>query len=226
MSFPIFFEINYMKTKSVQCEVATFEQCAEWAAEICEKVNLESYYTFSLEDNFEYGGLTIEGSYHILLDNFFCSKDRFIYVYLHEIAHIVSFFAGTVRAPDSQVHNKYFATILAIMYRRAGILSSISLYDFSDTIFRTNGALPTYMTKAFFDSLDNEGHPSNSDLIERFGYVIETSSRLADSNLTVEAAARQLATSDFAADWQTTVLPSRSTASIGPFRRLLAFLQA
>ncbi|HUW51555.1 MAG TPA: hypothetical protein VMV75_11130 [Sulfuricella sp.] len=113
---------------------------------------------------------------------------QFPALYLHEVAHVIAFRAGLFDAPDSDKcpHNRYFAVILAVLYRRAGLLNHLKLYDFTDTSEHWNGSGPM---------------PADGLIIRRFAYIIRRSAQLAPLPLTVEHIAEKIYWEDFEPTW-------------------------
>lgn len=124
----------------------------------------------------------------IQMDAKFRGHIQFVPVYLHELAHVVAFRAGLFNAPDNEKcpHNRYFAVILAILYRRAGCLGALSFYDFADSLERWNGSGPI---------------PDDELIIRRFVYIIRRSTQLAKLPLSIEQIAELIYREDFEPVW-------------------------
>lgn len=110
-----------------------------------------------------------------------------VLTYLHEVAHLIADRANIGDTPDSRSHNPYFAVLLAVMYRRAGLLDHLSIYEFADKGERVNG----------------EGAlPDDRVLIRRFRYVLRRSAQLAALPHSIEAIAALLLKEDVLPLWQ------------------------
>jgi|GEM_PF-7106482 len=146
----------------------------------------------------------------VRMDAAYIGHSRFPTDYLHEVAHVITFRAGLFDAPDSEKcpHNRYFAVILAVLYRRAGQLQELKLYDFADTSERWNGNGPL---------------PADDLIVKRFAYVIRRSSLLADLPLTVEQIAETLYREDFEPLWLNQEQPLSKT-KISRWRRWYSLL--
>ena len=206
-------------TTTIQMEVATFNKCLEWAEWAERTVLLEKSYPFSADPDLPFGGIASPNG-GIVLKHWFTARESFLATYLHEVAHIVCINSGLDFSPESRAHSKYFACLVFLMYRRASIIDKLHIYDFSDTMFRENGKLP-YMQKCHLDILENDGWPSDDQLIERFTYIIRRSKQLADAGLTIERAAGELR-KDLQAEWCALGARPPARPLFGRLRRLLS----
>lgn len=211
-----------MKTTVIRLDVATFDQYKIWANEAEQLVNLEHSYSFSIDPSLPYSGIMVNGG--IIIKHMYSSRHGFLATYLHEIAHIICSSAGLDFSPDSRHHSRYFACLLFLMYRRAGIIDQLSVYDFGDTMYRENGKLP-YMHEFQRAELDDDGWPSDSQLIDRFTFAVQRSRQLDRPGLSIERAALLLK-ADLQAEWEAYSSASPSVAAAGPFRRLWGILLA
>jgi hypothetical protein len=97
-------------------------------------------------------------------------------VYLHEVAHLIDKNCRFDDMPNYHAHNKYFGVLVAVMYRRAGLLRSLKVYDFAET--------PT---------TGYDGQPALDDeLIRRFNFIINESGRFSGTAATIEQIAKYL----------------------------------
>ena len=206
-------------TTTIQMEVATFNKCLEWAEWAEQTVFLENSYRFSLDASLPFSGFASSNG-GIVLRHFFSKRESFLATYLHEVAHVICAKSGLDFSPDARHHSKYFACLVFLMYRRASIIDKLDIYDFSDTDFRENGKLPSYMPKCQLDVLENDGWPSDDQLIERFTYIIRRSKQLADAGLTIEQAAQELR-KDLQAEWYALGARPPVRPLFGRLRRLL-----
>lgn len=166
-----------------------------WAREARELVKLENDYPFYVIKDIELDGEPVGGYCHptplwteLILGDGWRTKKGFLALYLHEVAHAVAFHTSLHFAPHGEAHNKYFATILGVMYRRAGLFDRLKLYDFADGLNYVNG-------KPSPDS--SEEMVDGRELVLRLAYIVSTSAKLARSNLSIEAAANWLYENDY-----------------------------
>lgn len=150
------------------------------------KVGLEKLYPWILEDRPTVAGREIIGCYlnsgcddYILINSRLTANQR-VLVYLHEAAHQVAspYLASLV---SSGLHNQFFATLVAVMYRRIDKLEYVKIYDFFDTddgqsFYRKSGAREC----------------SDAELIRRFNFIITESSCYASTTLSIEKIAADL----------------------------------
>lgn len=115
--------------------------------------------------------------YVVLSENVTAYESRGIMaVYLHEVAHLIAAAENIEDEPTGRTHNRYFACLVAVMYRRLGILDRLTTYDIGDT----------YDRQAWGDL------PPDTELLSRYRYAILRSAELAPLPLSVEAIARKL----------------------------------
>lgn len=151
-------------------------------AELCELVGLERTYEFEVKAKTDLGrfaGLTYpDGRIELAAG---LSEKRAKQVLLHEIGHVIAMRTLLDSAPDSECHNKYFATLVAVMYRRAGLLDALKIYDFADELVhvRWNGDGPL---------------PSDDELVSRFAFIVYRSAVLAKKPWSVEQIGKHLFT--------------------------------
>lgn len=162
------------------------------------RVGLEQLYPYSIAKDLKVGdygagGQALISDGHIILSDRLNpdSIERVMEYYLHEVGHLVTCAAGLQQEPDGQIqHNRFFACLVAIMYRRAGILPYLAVYDFGDIATRQGPY--------------GFGAPTDQELIERFGYIIRRSAELAPLPLSIESLARKIAREDLPQVWQKT----------------------
>lgn len=160
--------------------------------ELRKRVGLEQLYPYSVAKDFSVGdvatgGLALVSEGHVILA-YNLTPEQVPAYYLHEVAHLVTCAAGLEQDPSGPVqHNRFFACLVAIMYRRAGILERLGVYDFGDTSTR----LGPY----------GSGTPTDQELVERFEYIIRRSAELAALPLSVESLARKIAREDLPKVW-------------------------
>lgn len=162
------------------------------------KVRLERLYPYSTVNDFEVGevqlgGLALQNCGHIILAQDLDPKNkrRVVEFYLHEVAHLVAANEGLEQEHPSQdviPHNRFFACLVAIMYRRVGILPYMRIFDFGDTQTR-RGAF-------------GSGAPLDRELVMRFDYIINRSAQLAPLPLSIESLARKIYREDLLKNWQ------------------------
>lgn len=188
-----------------------------WAREARELVNLEDDYPFYVIKDLELDGEQVGGYCRstlfwteLLLGDGWRTKKGFLDLYLHEVAHAVANNAGLHSALHGVSHNKYFATILSVMYRRAGLFDRLSLYDFADGLNYVNG-------KPSPDS--DEGMVDGRELALRFSYIVNMSARLARSNLSIEATGKWLYENDYFDEETGMVRKKKKTSSRWAFWR-------
>lgn len=150
-------------------------------ADLCEKVGLERTYEFTVTADLPSGtaGYAFDdGRIEIAAG---LSEKRAKQVYLHEIGHLLARSALVHNAPRSDGHNKYFATLVAVMYRRAGgdLLNGLKVYDFADAEehVRYNGQGPL---------------PTEEELVSRFAFIMYRSAILAKKPWSVEQIGKHL----------------------------------
>lgn len=110
-------------------------------------------------------------------------------IYLHEVGHIIAAAEGIDDDPDARMHNRYFACLVAVMYRRVGLLDCLHVYDFADTNERQS---------SFGTSLDL---PDDGELADRFSYILHRSAQLAPLPLSIEQIARKMYQEDVFPAW-------------------------
>lgn len=158
---------------------------------LMKQVKLDQAYPYSFVENLtDETGKAISGrawfnEWHIELD-INLRPGRLQAVYLHEVGHLIANNKKIDQAPGANVHNQYFAALVAVMYRRAGLLDRMMIYDFADQTHYLNGAPSEDF--AFAD----EGMADGDELVARFRYIIATSARFAPSDLSIEAIASEI----------------------------------
>lgn len=121
-------------------------------------------------------------------------------IYLHEVGHLIAASVGIDDDPSGRTHNRFFACLVAVMYRRAGLMDRLTLYDFADTHER-QGALS-----------ENQDLPPNDELVERFSYIICRSAQLAPLPLTIEQVAALIYREDCERAWLKLLQPPRKVS--------------
>lgn len=150
--------------------------------ELRERVGLQKRYPFSVHQNLtSCDGVRILGQTHIdgrIEIDAGLKPAGAQRTYLHEVAHVIARNSKLHAAPGADGHNKYFATLLAVMYRRAGWFDHIGIYDFSDVEnirFNGDGALPP-----------------DDELVSRFAFIVYRSGLLAKKPWSIEEIAQHL----------------------------------
>lgn len=155
-------------------------------AELCELVGLERTYEFTVnpalkgqrDDTRVLGRTYSDGRIELAAG---LSETRAKQVYLHEVGHVLASNALVHYAPGSDCHNKYFATLIAVMYRRAGddMLNCLKIYDFGDAEdhVRYNGRGPL---------------PTEEELVSRFAFIMYRSAILAKKHWSIEQIGKHL----------------------------------
>jgi len=110
--------------------------------------------------------------------------------YLHEACHLITGQAGLFEDPTGQAHNRFFGVLVAVCYRRVHALKSLYLYEFGDTLDVVNGE----KTHA------NAKEISDTELIDRFRFIIHLSAHYAKTDWSIERIARDLAKRYFRED--------------------------
>lgn len=114
-------------------------------------------------------------------------------LWLHEVMHKVVADHGLSATPDAQTHHEIFGVLLAVAYRRAGLLSSLDIYDFGDRFLYENSA-----ANAYHSSTDPMNQPCDGqELVDRFEYIIKRSAEMAATGRTIEELARWIVKNDF-----------------------------
>ncbi len=123
-----------------------------------------------------------------LLNATFLRHTRFPVLYLHEVAHVITFRAELFHAPDDDCcpHSRFFAVLLAVLYRRAGLLAYLSVYEFADSPENWNG---------------RGTPPDDSLLIRRFAWIMRRSAQLAALPLSIEGIADVVYREDLRPAW-------------------------
>jgi hypothetical protein len=96
---------------------------------LCALVGLDRFYPFRVSKNLKFAGLAHiqqDGEIELACD----LGGAATRVYLHEVAHVVAFEFGFNETLNCDSHNQYFAALVVLMYRRAGILDAFKVYDF------------------------------------------------------------------------------------------------
>jgi hypothetical protein len=106
--------------------------------------------------------------------------NQFLTVYMHEVAHFIASNAGIDDTLYSQNHTAYFATLVAVMYRRSKDLHKLKVYDFADSNIGDAAVL------------ENGVIVSDDDLIKRFRYIIKRSAYYAPTSMTIEEIASDI----------------------------------
>lgn len=147
--------------------------------ELRKRVGLEKLYPYSLmpREREDFAGLAYLQAEEIMMTPSLRDEESIISIYLHEVGHLIANKAGIDEDSTGMNHNKHFACLVAVKYRRAGMLDRLRLYDFSDTHSRLNGEGPM---------------PSDEELISRFTYIIERSAELAPLPLSIEQIAKKI----------------------------------
>lgn len=167
---------------------------------LARRVGLQKLYPFAVVHDLRdhrgrpLGGYADCGLGQVVLCGGMSNPSRIVGLYLHEAGHLVANAAGIDHDPAGRTHNRYFAALVATMYRRAGILDQLKIYDFADGQEYQNGELPP-------EALSVEGMADGAELVERFRYIVHRSAELAASRLTVEAAARKIYREDVFLAW-------------------------
>lgn len=118
--------------------------------------------------------------------------------YLHEVGHIIASIARIDQSPGSSVHNQYFATLVAVMYRRSNLFDRLKVYDFCET------------DESSYLHYPNSPPPAADDeLIKRFSYVLRKSARFAQTALTIEQIAGRIFKEDVFPAWENKPSPAR-----------------
>lgn len=164
------------------------------------KVGLERLYPYSTAKTLEAGGVSLGGlamtcanPKHIVLTQDLdpTNKRQVAEFYLHEVAHLIAASEGLDQetpAEDVTPHNQFFACLVAVMYRRLGILPYMRIFDFSDTQTRKG--------------VSGSGGPADLELVMRFDYIIRRSAQLAPLPLSIESLARKIYREDLLKNWQ------------------------
>ncbi|WP_143137148.1 hypothetical protein [Burkholderia ubonensis] len=110
--------------------------------------------------------------------------------YLHEACHLISARYDIDEDPTGIAHNRFFAVLVAVCYRRVNSLKSLQVYEFADTLTVINGEAqgPGAM------------HISDDELIERFRFIVRESARYARTDWSIERIAQHLASRYFRED--------------------------
>lgn len=124
-----------------------------------------------------------------------------IAIYLHEVGHIIAGAEGIDHDPGGRTHNRFFACLVAVMYRRLDLLDHLKTYDFADT-------------EAGQKSDDNRQFPADSELARRYAYIIRRSAQLAPLPLSIEQIARKLYREDVCAAWCAPAKPDQAAQRI------------
>lgn len=117
------------------------------------------------------------------------SRRRIEALYLHEVGHIVARNARIDDDPTGRTHNRFFACLVAVMYRRTGLLDRLTIYDFGDTYERQGW------------QTDDLQLPPDDELVERFHYAITRSAQLAPRPQLVEEIADVIRRRDCEPSW-------------------------
>lgn len=164
--------------------------------QLCERVRLAELYPFELKNDLQSNGKQCAGMFiqktgEIFINAIFKNNpERLIGTYLHEVGHLIAHKFKLDKSLDADAHNQYFAALVAVMYRRAGILHMLKIYDFCDT-------------ESGQRYLKDEPMLDDEALVERFQYVLRRSSALAKSRLTIEQIAKMLYIKDSLPHWHT-----------------------
>lgn len=104
--------------------------------------------------------------------------------YLHECCHLIAHRHGLEGAADGWIpHTPHFAVLLAVCYKRNERLHSLKLYDFGDTADITNGK-PVTQTAT---------RPGPDAMAQRLRYILRTCERYAQTSMSIEDIAADLA---------------------------------
>lgn len=119
-------------------------------------------------------------------------ETNFVLTYLHEACHLIANRYRLDRFGEQFLgHNHYFAALVAICYQRIGKerplgqvqLWRLSLYDFSD--------MPGYLDGQ--QKTDEGRLPSAAEWIDRFSFMMRACEHYAETDMTIEAIAADLA---------------------------------
>lgn len=154
------------------------------------RVGLRKLYPYTLAD-IPYAGQAFIQTGEVILNSKIgaFSPSRIASIYLHETAHLIAADEGIDHDPNASMHNRFYACLLAVMYRRAGLLDMLKIYEFGDTIERQGAASKC------------QELPSDGELVRRFAYIIRRSAELAPLPLTVEQIARKIYREDVYPLW-------------------------
>lgn len=162
------------------------------------QIGLEKFYPFSVMMRGDHaGGVAYTNGGVVALSPTLPSRDSVVLVYLHEVGHLIANGAGIDSDASGRLHNRYFACLVAVMYRRAGLLDRLEIYDFGDTHSRQNGI--------------GGPLPDGRELVERFSYVVTRSAQFAASPLTIERIAEVIFEEDMVSAWRSGHLKQRNT---------------
>lgn len=105
--------------------------------------------------------------------------------YLHEACHLIAHRYRLEAVEDGLTtpHTAHFAVLVAICYRRINRLYSLRLFDFGDTADIENGKPVNEIATM----------PSPGEMAARLGYILRTSERYADTSMSIEEIAADLA---------------------------------
>lgn len=171
------------------------------------RVGLRKLYPYSVVQGLSVGGARCAGCAYTFEGALFLNADligahAIESVYLHEVGHLIAASAGIDDDPEGRMHNRYFACLVGVMYRRAGLMDRLQIYDFGDTHNR--------------QSFLGETHelPPDGELISRFAYIIRRSAQLAPMPLTIEQIAAKIYQEDVFPAWTETKPRKRAGPSL------------
>lgn len=158
-------------------------------ADTVNRVGFSKSYDFKFVADLDYSGVMRRGFIgSIEIHESLKDRPRLIPTYLHEVGHLLAARYGltdTVDETERVPHNRYFAALVATMYRRAGCLRAFHLYELGDTPENTN---------ELYGDLDDQL------AFARFRYALERSARLAPLRFQMEDIAALIAR-EVEADW-------------------------
>ena len=137
------------------------------------------------------------------------TKKRTVATYLHEVGHLIAAKNSLSTTPKANIHNQYFAVLVAIMYRRCDLLPSLKYYDFADGANRQRA-----------DS--DEPELDDAEILERFEYIIRRSSDLAPKNLSIEQIAKILFDEDALPEWKNISKPIKEIIVVPRYELYIA----
>lgn len=108
------------------------------------------------------------------------TNDGFLSIYLHEVAHFIASKTGLSSTHNSDCHTAYFATLVAVMYRRSKLIDDLKIYDFADDNASDEKRLEKGVTV------------SDAELVRRFRYIITRSAFYAPTKLSIEEIAEDI----------------------------------
>lgn len=148
------------------------------------RAGLEKLYHYEVQKNLTVDGSSCGGvvrhisTYELILLTDGMHDSGVQAVYLHEVAHIICF-KNDIHNPEHLIdHCQYFACLVAIMYRRTGLLYCLRIYDFGE-----------FQRPELYEERQNL---TDDELIKRFEYVMRRSNYFAPLPLTMEQIAKRI----------------------------------